>query len=136
MAKIKVLIDTDIFIDYFNHGYFEEILENEEFMIYYSVITKKELLAKQGLKSSEKQAILYVLGKHRIINISADIANRYSALLDEYPEISKEDALIAATALHKSLPLLTRNWKHYRKIKGLVLFGSKSKSAPISFRFG
>jgi len=125
VAKIKVLIDTDIFIDYFNHGYFEEILENKEFTIYYSVITKKELLAKQGLKNSEKQAILYVLGKHRIINITADIANRYSALLDEYPEISKEDTLIAATALHKSLPLLTRNWKHYRKIKGLVLIGSK-----------
>jgi predicted nucleic acid-binding protein len=125
VAKIKVLIDTDIFIDYFNHGYFEEILENEEFTIYYSVISKKELLAKQGLKNSEKQAILYVLGKHRIINITADIADRYSALLDEYPEISKEDALITATALHKGLPLLTRNWKHYRKIKGLVLFGSK-----------
>ncbi|OGW43876.1 MAG: hypothetical protein A2Y66_04180 [Nitrospirae bacterium RBG_13_41_22] len=125
MAKIKVLIDTDIFIDYFNYGYFEEILENKEFTIYYSVITKKELLAKQGLKNSEEQAILYILGKYRIINITADIANRYSALLEEYPEISKEDALTAATALHKSLPLLTRNWKHYRKIKGLVLFGSK-----------
>ncbi|MEW6740887.1 MAG: PIN domain-containing protein [Nitrospirota bacterium] len=123
MAKIKLLIDTDIFIDYFNHGFFEEILENKEFTIYYSVITKKELLAKQGLKDSEKQAILYVLRKYKIINITADIAYRYSVLLNEYPEMTKEDALIAATALHKRLPLLTRNWKHYRKIKGLVLFG-------------
>jgi predicted nucleic acid-binding protein len=40
-------------------------------------------------------------------------------------DIAKEDALIAATALQKKLPLLTRNWKHYRRIKGLVLFGSK-----------
>ena len=125
MAKIKLLIDTDIFIDYFNHGFFEEILENKEFKIYYSVITKKELLVKQGLKDSGKQAILYVLRKHKIINITSDIADRYSALLNEYPEMTKEDALIAATALHKRLPLLTRNWKHYRKIKGLVLFGSK-----------
>jgi predicted nucleic acid-binding protein len=124
MAKIKLLIDTDIFIDYFNHGFFEEILENKEFTIYYSVITKKELLAKQGLKDSEKQAILYVLRKYKIINITDDIAYRYSVLLNEYSEMTKEDALIAATALHKRLPLLTRNWKHYRKIKGLVLFGS------------
>jgi hypothetical protein len=123
MAKIKILIDTDIFIDYFNHGYFEEILENREFKIYFSVITKKELLAKQGLKDSEKQTILYVLRQHKIINITDGIAERYSAVLDEYPEMAKEDALIAATALHKKLPLLTRNWKHYRKIKGLVLFG-------------
>ncbi|MBT9536499.1 MAG: PIN domain-containing protein [Nitrospirae bacterium] len=125
MAKIRLLIDTDIFIDYFNHGFFEEILENEEFDIYYSAVTKKELLSKQGLKNSEKQAILYILKEHKIINLTADIADRYSGLLDEYPEMEKEDALIAATALQKRLPLLTRNWKHYRKIKGLVLFGSK-----------
>jgi predicted nucleic acid-binding protein len=128
VAKIKILIDTDIFIDYFNHGYFEEVLENDTFTIYYSIITKKELLAKQGLKNSGKQSILYVLGKHRIINITDDIAVKYSALLDEYAEISKEDALIAATALHKKLPLLTRNWKHYRRINGLVLFGKKIKT--------
>lgn len=125
MAKIRLLIDTDIFIDYFNHGFFEEILENEEFDIYYSAVTKKELLSKQGLKNSEKQAILYILKEHKIINLTADIANRYSGLLEEYPEMEKEDALIAATALQKRLPLLTRNWKHYRKIKRLVLFGSK-----------
>lgn len=125
MAKIRLLIDTDIFIDYFNYGFFEEILENDEFDIYYSSVTKKELLAKQGLKNSEKQAILYVLKKHKIINLTADIAYRYSELLNEYPEMEKEDALIAATALQKRLPLLTRNRKHYRKIKGLVIFGSK-----------
>lgn len=126
MAKVKLLIDTDIFIDYFNYGFFEEILENKEFEIYYSVVTKKELLAKQGLKDSERQAILYELRKHRIVGVTADIAERYSAVLDEYPDMAKEDALIAATALHKRFPLLTRNWKHYRKLKGLVLFGSKS----------
>jgi predicted nucleic acid-binding protein len=125
MAKIKILIDTDVFIDYFNHGFFEEILENRDVKIYYSVVTKKELFAKQGLKDLEKRAILYVLKKHTIINITPDIAVRYSDLLNEYPEIAKEDALIAATALQKRLPLLTRNWKHYRKIKELVLFGSK-----------
>lgn len=123
MAKIKILIDTDIFIDYFNHGYFEEILENRDFTIYYSAVTKKELLEKQGLRNSEKQAILYVLKKHRIVNVTSDIAKKYSALMNGYPEMAKEDALIAATALEKRLPLLTRNWKHYRKIKGIVLFG-------------
>lgn len=125
MAEIKLLIDTDVFIDYFNHGSFEEIMENKEFKIYYSVVTKKELLAKQGLKDSEKQAILYVLKDRKIINITPDIADRYSILMNEHPEMTREDALIAATALQKRLPLLTRNWKHYRKIKALVLFGHK-----------
>lgn len=128
MAKIKLLIDTDIFIDYFNNGYFEEILENKEFTIFYSVVTRKELLAKQGLKDSEKRAILYVLGDHKIINVTADIADVYSTLINEHPDMTREDALIAATALHRKMPLLTGNWKHYRKIKGLVLFGSKRKA--------
>lgn len=127
MAKIRLLVDTDIFIDFFNSGYFEAILEGKDFDIYYSAVTKKELLAKQGLKDSEKQAILYVLKKYRIIPITQNIAERFSSVLYEYPEMSKEDALIAATALDRKLPLITRNWKHYRKIKGLVLFGSQSR---------
>lgn len=125
MAKTRLLADTDIFIDFFNSGYFEAILEGKDFDIYYSAVTKKELFAKQGLKDSEKQAILYVLKKYRIIPITQNIAERFSAVLYEYPEMSKEDALIAATALDRKLPLITRNWKHYRKIKGLVLFGSQ-----------
>ncbi len=125
MAKIRLLVDTDIFIDFLNSGYFEDILEGKDFDIYYSAVTKKELLAKQGLKDSEKQAILYILKKYRIIPITQNIAERFSAVLYEYPEMSKEDALIAATALDRKLPLITRNWKHYRKIKGLVLFGSQ-----------
>ncbi|MEW6585357.1 MAG: PIN domain-containing protein [Nitrospirota bacterium] len=130
MAKIKLLIDTDVFIDYFNQGLFSEIVENGEFRIYYSVVTKKELLAKQGLRDLERRAILYELRKHQIVNVTGDIADRYSSLLGEYPGMAKEDALIATTALHKRLPLLTRNWKHYRKINGLVLFGRPSVSTP------
>jgi predicted nucleic acid-binding protein len=36
--------------------------------------------------------------------------------------MEKEDALIAATALVKKLPLVTRNVKHYKSIQGLILF--------------
>ncbi len=129
MEKIKLLVDTDIFIDYFNDGFFEEILESKGFEIYYSVVTRKELLAKQGLKGSEKQAIIYALKNYKSINITPKIAQQYSALLNEYPEVAKEDALIAATALDKKLPLLIRNWKHYREIRGLVLFGSQMRAS-------
>ena len=59
-----------------------------------------------------------MLKKYRIIPITQNIAERFSAVLYEYPEMSKEDALIAATALDRKLPLITRNWKHYRKLKG------------------
>lgn len=122
MEKINLLVDTDIFIDYFNAGRFFNILENKLFVIYYSVVTEKELLSKRGLKTLEKKAILLTLKNYRRIRIDNAIALKYSELRKLYPSLDKEDVLIASTAIIKKLPLITRNYKHYRKIKGLILF--------------
>jgi len=122
MEKISLLVDTDIFIDYFNTGRFSNILENDLFVIYFSVVTEKELLSKKGLKSSEKEAILYTLKNYRRIRINDSIAIKYSELRKLYPSLDKEDLLIAATALTRKLPVMTRNYKHYKKIKELPLF--------------
>ena len=127
MAKISILVDTDIFIDYFNTGLFSNILENDEFIIYYSMVTKKELISKKGLKTSERIAVLHTLKNYRLINIDSTIAAKYSSLRKKYPNLDKEDILIASTALVKRLPLLTRNWKHYKNIEGLVLFIGERK---------
>ena len=128
MKKISILVDTDIFIDYFNTGLFARILENKNFNIYYSIITEKELLSKKGLKTSEKEAIIYTLSKHRKIRLNHAILNKYSELRSLYPTIDKEDLLIAATAIVKHLSLLTRNYKHYKEIKELKLIRKKEKS--------
>jgi predicted nucleic acid-binding protein len=122
MAAVKLLVDTDIFIDFFNVGLFRQILESDAFLIFYSVVTRKELLSKAGQKNSEKEAILHTLRGYRMIRINAHIAEQYGVLRHLYPTLDKEDGLIAATALAKKLPLVTRNWKHYRPIKGLTLF--------------
>ena len=122
MAKIKLLIDTDIFIDYLNTGSLRTIFESKDFEIYYSVVTKKELLSKPGLKEAERQAILLTLKRYRIISLNDRISGRYSDLRQKHPSLEKEDALIAATGLVRRLPLVTRNWKHYKGIEGLTLF--------------
>ncbi|GBE40316.1 PIN domain protein [bacterium BMS3Bbin09] len=125
MEKISLLVDTDIFIDYFNTGRFSNILENDLFVIYFSAVTEKELLSKKGLKSSEKEAILYTLKNYKRIRINDSIALKYSELRKMYPALDKEDLLIAATALTRKLPVMTRNYKHYKKIKELSLFTGK-----------
>ncbi|MGH7820226.1 MAG: PIN domain-containing protein [Candidatus Binatia bacterium] len=122
MATIGLLVDTDVFIDYFNSGSFASILDSRRFAIYYTAVTRQELLAKRGLRSREKEAILEVLGRHRLIRLDSRIAARYSSLRTAYRNLPKEDALIAAAALVKRLPLLTRNWRHYRQVGELVLF--------------
>ncbi len=123
MAKISVLVDTDIVIDYFNTGRFSALFDSPRFIVYYSTVTKKELLTKPGLRETEREAIEAELRRCRLVPISEAIASRYSHLRHRYSSLDKGDALIAATALVKRLPLLTRNKRHYRMVQGIDLFG-------------
>jgi predicted nucleic acid-binding protein len=122
VAKVPLLIDTDIFIDYFKVGLLGQVFEGKEFEIYYSAVTKKELLSKSGLRESERQAILLTLKRYRLIPLDDRIARKYSDLRGRYPTLEKADALIAATALVRKLPLVTRNTRHVQNIDGLTIF--------------
>ncbi len=124
MAKISVLVDTDVFIDYFNSGRFSSLFDATRFTVYYSAVTKKELLSKPGLREGERQAILAELSRYRLIRLSEAITVRYSELRDRYPSLEKEDALIAACAIVKHLPLVTRNKKHFQVVAGLTILGA------------
>ena len=59
----------------------------------------------------------------RVLNVDPVIAAAASELLQEYPNdpLRVNDALIAATAWTKKLPLLTRNRKHYEFITEIEL---------------
>ena len=122
MAKVPLLIDTDIFIDYFKVGLLRQVFEGKEFEIYYAVVTKKELLSKSGLRESERQAILLTLTRYRLIPLDDRIARKYSEIRGRYQTLEKADALIAATALVRKLPLVTRNIRHFQNIDGLTVF--------------
>ena len=123
MGKVSLLVDTDIFIDYFNTGRFHALFDSHRFTVYYSAITKKELLTKPGLRDTERESILAELNRCRLIALSDSITARYSDLRCRHPSLEKGDALIAATALVKHLPLMTRNKRHFRVVSGLILFG-------------
>lgn len=123
MAKVSFLVDTDVVIDYLNSGQFTELFDSPNHVVYYSVITKKELLAKSGLREREREAILLELSRWRMIPLSEKITIRFSKLRHQYPNLAKADALIAAMALVKNLPLVTRNKKHFRIISELTVFG-------------
>lgn len=125
MAKVKLRVDTDVLIDFLNTGFLSSILEDQSFEIYYSVVTKKELLSKRGLRESERKAIALTLERFRVVPLNPWITERYSKLRREHRSLEKEDALIAATALTRKLPLLTRNLKHFQSIEGLTLFGGR-----------
>jgi predicted nucleic acid-binding protein len=121
VGENQFLVDTDILIAYLNRRSYRSYLENSLNRIYYSAITKKELLSKPGLKASERQAILNLLRRFRLVRIDQTVANEYSQLRANYSSLAKGDALIAASALVRRIPLLTQNMRHFRRVRGLVL---------------
>ena len=124
MAKIRILIDTDIIIDSLKGiRVAKELFRTEGLDLYCSILTKKELLSKEGLKDSERKRIIDLLGKMKILRVDDDIKNKFLLLIREYGEHPNRtsDYIIATTAWSKRLPLLTRNRKHFGLIKEIKL---------------
>jgi predicted nucleic acid-binding protein len=124
MAKVKLLIDTDIFIDALKEiKSAKDLFRIREIDIYCSILTKKELFSKEGLRDSERKKIIALLSRTKVLKIDNDILNKYLLLMNKYGDRQEaiNDYVIAATAWSKKLPLLTRNKKHFSYIKEITL---------------
>jgi predicted nucleic acid-binding protein len=124
------LVDTDIFIDYLN-GFerIRDILDSPLHRVYFAAITRKELLGNPGLSSTDRRRVEILLLKHRLIRVDENIAENFSSLLEKYKRqgLRNGDALVAATAWSRNLPLFTRNVKHYRFIGEIKLIDPRQK---------
>jgi predicted nucleic acid-binding protein len=124
MAKIRILVDTDIIIDSLKGvRAAKELFRTRSIELYCSILTKKELLSKGGLKDSERKQITNLLARMKILRIDDAINNKFFSLMNidgENPDHTA-DYIIAATAWSKKLPLLTRNRKHFKHIKEITL---------------
>jgi len=98
-------------------------MSSESLRVYCSAVTRKELLSKPGISNAERERILRLLRTVRVISVDSVIASAASELLQKYARgpLRVDDALIAATAWVKRLPLLTRNRKHYEFIAEITL---------------
>jgi predicted nucleic acid-binding protein len=124
VARIKLLIDSDIFIDYLKGmPPAKAVFRSKDIDIFCSVLTKKELLSKPGLRDSERKKIVGIFRELKTILIDSDISIKYSDLLAKYHDrgLHPPDAIIAATAWSKKLPLLTRNKRHFSYIDEIKL---------------
>lgn len=126
---ISCLLDTDIAIDFLRRrDYAGKLLENwaEEGLLAISTLTHLEIY--QGMKSGEEEATNLFLDGLTSVAVDVPIARRAGRILGELRSkgvtISMGDAIIAATALQISVPLLTNNVEHYpfadlRVVRGL-----------------
>ena len=107
MAKIRLLVDTDILIDYLKKiKPAKALFDSNDADLYCSILSKKELLTKQGLSSSERKKIVNLLLKIKILKIDNEINSKYTLVLEKYgtQQATMPDCVIAATAWAKNLP--------------------------------
>ena len=124
MATNALLIDTDVCIDYLKGvPPARALIDSARFDLYYSTWTKKELLGKPGLREAERQEVEALLERFRILPVNDAIAEKFWILLKKYKGrgLRQADAIIAATAWEKRVPLLSRNQKHFRFIGEIEL---------------
>ena len=85
--------------------------------VHYSTITRAELFAG---RSAHEDPVRLLLAPFTEIDVDRSIAE-VGGRLRRTHEIALPDALIAATALHHQLILVTRNTKDFETIPGLGL---------------
>jgi predicted nucleic acid-binding protein len=115
---IACLVDSDIVIDFLRgRNYAREILERwaKEGLLAVSTLTHLEVY--QGMKGGEEKATSAFLDGLTSVAVDVPVARRAGRLLSELRgkgvTVGMADAVIAATALQLSVPLLTNNGEHY-----------------------
>ena len=108
-----LLVDTDVFIDHLRGA---RPLRFPADRIHYSVITGAELLSgRRGIR-----AVPVLLAPFREIPVDRQIAERAGEIRRGIG-LRLPDALIAATALTRGMPLATRNRRDFTAVPNLTL---------------
>ncbi|MCD6189206.1 MAG: type II toxin-antitoxin system VapC family toxin [Thermococcus sp.] len=117
------LIDTDIIIDILRgvRGSKEFLLDLSKEGLFLSVISMAEIFSGRETKDPVKhEKILRFLSHFEVVPLTQEIAILGGAIRRDY-QIGLADALIAATAIHNGLTVVTYNTKHFEKIEGLKI---------------
>jgi predicted nucleic acid-binding protein len=115
---ISCLLDTDIIIDFLRRrDYARKLLENWAGKGLLAISTLTQLEIYQGMKSGEEKATNVFLDGLVSVVVDVPIARQAGRIIGEFRSkgitVGIGDAIIAATALQMSAPLLTNNVEHY-----------------------
>jgi predicted nucleic acid-binding protein len=121
----KLLLDTDVLIDHLRG---RRQLTTEDAAI--SVVTRTELFA-----GDERQevAVNALLEDCEEVDVDSRIAQR-AGRIKRQTGLQIADALIAATALERKLPLMTRNLRHFERVPGLALHAPQEQAESPDMR--
>ncbi|MDT9233617.1 type II toxin-antitoxin system VapC family toxin [Limnospira sp. PMC 917.15] len=121
---MKYLYDTNIFIDYLAEEpailpfFSESFIRQNEVII--SCIVRIELLSFPELSNEEEAVITDLLMQFEQVPLLPQIEDR-TIQLRRHNRLKLPDALIAATALHCSACVMTRNVDDFKRVPELTL---------------
>ena len=124
----RYLLDTNVLIDMFkgSHRVQERIFRAEFHNCYVSEITLAELYvgAFKGGRPKQLQEIAFVVRRFHLLPVTPALetyAQLRVRLEEQGAPLDDFDLLIAATALHEGLTLVSANTRHFERIEGLRL---------------
>jgi predicted nucleic acid-binding protein len=120
------LLDTDVLIGMLKRWRGLQALLDPRFRpLYCASLSRRELLQKQGLSAAERWAIHRLLSDLRILYPDPAILDRFDHLRSKYAARTQPswqgDALVAATAWAKELPLVTLNVGHFSFVEEITV---------------
>jgi predicted nucleic acid-binding protein len=133
------LIDTDWVIDVL-HGMTsaeQALLDLAPEGLAISLITYGELFEGAHYARNPEQAtdgLRAFLREKDVLLLTTEIMERFAIVRGQLPrqirkQVGDMDLLIAATAIHHDLALLTRNVRDFRLVPGLTLFGDTDQKS-------
>jgi len=124
MMATQLLIDTDVLIDYLR-DYSEAVsyMEARQEHLLVSVVAVAELYA--GVREGEERARLErFLRAFEIVPLNLRLAVQGGIYRRDYSKshnVGLADALIAATAVQRQVPLVTLNRKHFPMLQDVIV---------------
>lgn len=126
------LADTNAGIDFLNGklpvanaAWVQQLLDEQRLIL--SVIVRIELLSWSG-SPADMQPVEEFIAASLVLPLDESVTQQTIRLRQQH-RIKLPDAIIAATALVHSLPLLTRNVSDFRAIAGLVVVNPHDPAA-------
>jgi predicted nucleic acid-binding protein len=124
MVATQLLIDTDVLIDYLrDYPAAVHYVEACQERLLVSVVTVAELYA--GIREGEERAPLErFLQAFEIISLDRSLAVQGGLYRRDYGKshnVGLADALIAATAAQRQVPLVTLNGKHFPMLQDVIV---------------
>ena len=115
------LIDSNVIIDFFK----KELPDNAKYLLFeqtpvISIITRIEIFCSSNIGDLERSNLDGFIKKATIFGLNDDIVHKTILLRITY-KMKLPDAIIAATALHYNLTLITRNISDFSKVDALAI---------------